>query len=118
VAAIRPDSQAPAVEPIQSTGAKASPANSTRARPAALVSARPHELFVNLLERLYPLGTRGVVTGTLDPTGPAPLLEEGVRLGQNVVLASGVEIGRRPMRRDWPVGRESRTPSARGSFTS
>jgi UDP-3-O-[3-hydroxymyristoyl] glucosamine N-acyltransferase len=60
----------------------------------AIPSARPHELFVDLLERLYPLGTRGVVTGMLDPTGAAPLLEDGVRLGQNVVLANGVEIGR------------------------
>lgn len=60
----------------------------------AIVSARAHELFVDLLEKLYPLGTRGVVAGVLDPTGPAPLLEEGVRLGQNVVLGSGVEIGR------------------------
>lgn len=60
----------------------------------AIVSPRAHELFVDLLERLYPLGTRGVVAGLLDPTGAAPLLEEGVRLGQNVVLGSGVEIGR------------------------
>lgn len=60
----------------------------------AIVSERPHDLFVDVLERLYPLGTRGVALGMLDPAGPAPYLEEGVRLGSNVVLGSGVEIGR------------------------
>lgn len=60
----------------------------------ALVDEHPHELFVDLLERLYPLGTRGTGNGLLEPGGPAPFLEEGVRLGANVVLGAGVEVGR------------------------
>lgn len=60
----------------------------------AIVSERPHDLFVDILERLYPLGTRGVALGALDPVGTAPFLEDGVRLGANVVLGPGVEIGR------------------------
>lgn len=64
------------------------------ARTIAIVSERPHELFVDLLERLYPLGTRGIAAGMLDPLGPPPFLEEGVRLGANVVLGANVEIGR------------------------
>ena len=60
----------------------------------AIVDPRPHELFVDLLTRLYPLGVRGEAGGMLDGAGPAPLVEEGVRLGANVVLGSGVEIGR------------------------
>ncbi|MDB5542841.1 MAG: lpxD, partial [Devosia sp.] len=60
----------------------------------AVVDERPHELFVDLLERLYPLGTRGTATGLFEAGGPAPFIEEGVRLGANVVLGLGVEIGR------------------------
>jgi UDP-3-O-[3-hydroxymyristoyl] glucosamine N-acyltransferase len=60
----------------------------------AIVDSRPHELFVDLLERLYPLGTRGTAKAQFDAAGPAPHVEEGVRLGPNVVLGSNVEIGR------------------------
>ncbi|MBN9314442.1 MAG: UDP-3-O-(3-hydroxymyristoyl)glucosamine N-acyltransferase [Devosia sp.] len=60
----------------------------------ALVDSRPHDLFVDLLERLYPLGTRGMAKALFEATGPAPHVEEGVRLGANVVLGAGVEIGR------------------------
>ena len=60
----------------------------------AIVDARPHDLFADLLERLYPLGTRGMAKALFEATGPAPHLEEGVRLGANVVLGAGVEIGR------------------------
>lgn len=60
----------------------------------ALVDERPHELFADLLERLYPLGTRGMAKAQFEATGPAPHIEEGVRLGSNVVLGAGVEIGR------------------------
>lgn len=60
----------------------------------AIVDARPHELFVDLLDRLYPLGGRGEAGGMMASTGPAPFIEEGVRLGANVVLGPGVEIGR------------------------
>ena len=59
-----------------------------------LVSERPHDLFVDFLERLYSLGTRDVALAMLDQSEPAPLLEPGVRLGANVVLGAGVEIGR------------------------
>ena len=60
----------------------------------AIVDERPHELFVDLLERLYPLGTRGTANGLFEPGGLAPFIEEGVRIGANVVLGPGVEIGR------------------------
>lgn len=60
----------------------------------ALVDSKPHDLFVDLLERLYPLGTRGTAKSQFEATGPTPYLEEGVRLGPNVVLGPGVEIGR------------------------
>ena len=60
----------------------------------AIVDERPHELFVDLLERLYPLGARGTANGLFEPGGPAPFIEEGVRIGANVVLGPGVEIGR------------------------
>lgn len=60
----------------------------------AIVDSRPHELFVDLLERLYPLGTRGTAKAQFESSGPAPYLEEGVRIGPNVVLGPNVEIGR------------------------
>jgi len=60
----------------------------------AIVSDRAHDLFVDFLERLYPLGTRGIAAGMLDPVGPPPFLEEGAKLGSNVVLGTNVEIGR------------------------
>jgi len=60
----------------------------------AIIDERPHDLFVDLLERLYPLGTRGTAKAQFDASGPSPHLEEGVRLGANVVLGAGVEIGR------------------------
>lgn len=59
-----------------------------------LVSEKPHDLFVDILDQLYPFGTRDVEAGILDDAGPEPLLEDGVRLGPNVVLGPGVEIGR------------------------
>lgn len=60
----------------------------------AIVDERPHDLFVDLLERLYPLGTRGMAKAQFEPTGASPHIEEGVRIGSNVVLGAGVEIGR------------------------
>lgn len=59
-----------------------------------LLSDKPHDLFVDILDRLYPLGTRDVAASLIDRTGPAAFLEEGVRLGANVVLGTAVEIGR------------------------
>ncbi len=60
----------------------------------AIVHERAHELFVDLLERLYSSGTRGGAAWSLDTDGAPPLLEEGVRLGANVVIGADVEIGR------------------------
>lgn len=57
----------------------------------AIVSDRAHSLFVDVLERLYPLKGQQVPAG-LAPT--APLVEAGVRIGANVVIGDGVEIGR------------------------
>ncbi len=58
----------------------------------ALVVDRPHEVFADLLERLYPGGTRGGIGGILS-AGDEPLLEAGVAIGPNVVIGPGVEIG-------------------------
>lgn len=58
----------------------------------AIIDPRPHDLFVDLLDRLYPLGSRGEANAT--GAGQPPIIEEGVRLGANVVLAEDVEIGR------------------------
>lgn len=58
----------------------------------AVVSERPHELFVSLLEQLYPGDTRRGIGG-VPAAGEEPLLEPGVTLGPNVVLGAGVEIG-------------------------
>lgn len=60
----------------------------------AVVDARAHDLFADLLERLYPLGTRGTAKAQFEASGAAPFLEEGVRIGPNVVLGPNVEIGR------------------------
>ncbi len=59
----------------------------------AIVDERPHELFADILDALYPASTRGGVGGIAGATA-APFLEEGVTLGPNVVLGEGVEIGR------------------------
>ncbi|WP_395819557.1 UDP-3-O-(3-hydroxymyristoyl)glucosamine N-acyltransferase [Devosia sp.] len=59
----------------------------------AIVDDRPHELFADILDALYPASTRGGVGGIAGASTP-PFLEEGVSLGPNVVLGEGVEIGR------------------------
>jgi UDP-3-O-[3-hydroxymyristoyl] glucosamine N-acyltransferase len=64
------------------------------AHAVAIVDDRPHDLFADLLERLYPLGTRGTAKAQFEASGPTAYLEEGVRLGPNVVLGRNVEIGR------------------------
>jgi UDP-3-O-[3-hydroxymyristoyl] glucosamine N-acyltransferase len=58
----------------------------------ALVAARPQELFVELLHRLYPGNTRRVLAGPLLNSRPA-VLEDAVEIGANVVIGPGVEIG-------------------------
>jgi len=60
----------------------------------AIVHERAHELFVDVLERLFASDTRQGAASYLDQDGPAPIIEEGVRLGANVAIGAGVEIGR------------------------
>lgn len=60
----------------------------------AIVSDKPHDLFVDLLEMLYPSDTRAVFAAGAAIGDDAPLLERDVVLGANVVLGPGVEIGR------------------------
>jgi UDP-3-O-[3-hydroxymyristoyl] glucosamine N-acyltransferase len=59
-----------------------------------VVAERPHELFADLLDRLYPGDTGNALGGFSNGEDVQPLLEEGVRLGPNVVVGRGVEIGR------------------------
>ena len=59
----------------------------------ALIDERPHELFADVLDALYPASTRGGVGSFASPV-VAPLLEGDVMIGPNVVLGDGVEIGR------------------------
>jgi UDP-3-O-[3-hydroxymyristoyl] glucosamine N-acyltransferase len=57
----------------------------------AIVVDRPHDIFADLLDRLYPEDTRGGIGGL--SSSQEPRLEPDVRLGPNVVLGPGVEIG-------------------------
>jgi UDP-3-O-[3-hydroxymyristoyl] glucosamine N-acyltransferase len=59
----------------------------------AVVSPRPHDLFVELLHRLYPADTRAVFAAGLDGGRHPGFVESDVSLGANVVLGPGVEIG-------------------------
>jgi len=59
----------------------------------AVISDKPHQLFVDLLERLYPDSARAVASGRGEGLSD-PLIEEGVEIGENVVIGKGVEIGR------------------------
>lgn len=59
----------------------------------ALVSDKPHHLFADMLDQLYPASTRGVIASGRDDLG-APIFERDVVIGSNVVIGSGVEIGR------------------------
>lgn len=58
-----------------------------------VVSERPHNLFADLLDALYPNSTRSVIAGDRQDLGE-PLIERDVSLGTNVVIGAGVEIGR------------------------
>jgi UDP-3-O-[3-hydroxymyristoyl] glucosamine N-acyltransferase len=58
-----------------------------------IVSDRPHQLFAALLGKLYPADTRASVKALVDGTPRAPLIEDGARIGENVILGPGVEIG-------------------------
>ena len=59
----------------------------------AIVADKPHHLFADLLDLLYPSSTRSVIAAGRDDLG-APVLERDVTLGSNVVVGPGVEIGR------------------------
>lgn len=59
-----------------------------------IVVERAHDLFVDILDRLYPGGTLGGAAWQLAEGDAEPLLEEGVRIGANAVIGAGVEIGR------------------------
>jgi UDP-3-O-[3-hydroxymyristoyl] glucosamine N-acyltransferase len=60
----------------------------------AVVTARPHELFADLLDQIYPGGARRHVTATAVAGSTPQLIEEDVLIGPNVVLGEGVELGR------------------------
>jgi UDP-3-O-[3-hydroxymyristoyl] glucosamine N-acyltransferase len=59
----------------------------------AIVSDKPHVLFADILNHLFPANTRSVIAGLGDDLGE-PIVERDVVLGANVVLGQGVEIGR------------------------
>lgn len=58
-----------------------------------IVTAKAHNLFADILERLYPGSTRAVIQGHREDLG-APIFERDVTIGSNVVVGAGVEIGR------------------------
>ena len=60
----------------------------------AIVDERAHELFVDILDKLYPDGTRGAAVAQFDEEGPDSLIESDVRRGENVVIGPKVELGR------------------------
>lgn len=59
----------------------------------AVVAPRAHELFVDVLDRLYPDSTR-LVTAMTGPGTDEPLVEENVEIGAHVVIGPNVQIGR------------------------
>jgi UDP-3-O-[3-hydroxymyristoyl] glucosamine N-acyltransferase len=59
-----------------------------------IVADRPHELFADLLDRLYPADTRAALGGLPNGEAGEPVLEPGVSIGPGAVLGHGVEIGR------------------------
>ncbi|WEK05925.1 MAG: UDP-3-O-(3-hydroxymyristoyl)glucosamine N-acyltransferase [Candidatus Devosia phytovorans] len=59
----------------------------------AIVTDKPHLLFVDILDLLYPSNTRSVLAGGRADLG-APIFERDVVTGSNVVIGAGVEIGR------------------------
>lgn len=60
----------------------------------AIVDEQAHELFIELLQRLYPSTALEMTAGQFEADGTEPLLESNVRLAPNVVLGPGIEIGR------------------------
>ena len=59
----------------------------------AVLLDKPHNLFADILDALYPSSTRSIIASGRDDLG-APIFERDVTLGTNVVVGPGVEIGR------------------------
>jgi len=59
----------------------------------AIVSDKPHHLFADILDHLYPSNTLSIIASGRDDLG-APVFERDVSIGSNVVIGAGVEIGR------------------------
>lgn len=59
----------------------------------AITTDKPHHLFADILDLLYPGNTRSVIAAGQSDLG-APIFERDVTLGSNVVIGPGVEIGR------------------------
>ena len=59
----------------------------------AVLLDKPHNLFADILDTLYPASTRSIIASGRDDLG-APIFERDVTLGTNVVVGPGVEIGR------------------------
>ncbi|WP_172123316.1 MULTISPECIES: UDP-3-O-(3-hydroxymyristoyl)glucosamine N-acyltransferase [unclassified Devosia] len=59
----------------------------------AITAPKPHHLFADFLDYLYPASTRGVMAAERADLG-APVFELEVSIGSNVVIGYGVEIGR------------------------
>lgn len=58
-----------------------------------ILAEKPHPLFADILDFLYPDSTRSVLAGVREDMG-APIFERDVTIGSNVVIGTGVEIGR------------------------
>lgn len=63
------------------------------ARSLAIAVDKPHQLFADILDHLYPSNTRAIIAAGREDLG-APVLERDVSIGSNVVVGPGVEIGR------------------------
>ncbi|MHA6690475.1 UDP-3-O-(3-hydroxymyristoyl)glucosamine N-acyltransferase [Devosia sp. A449] len=59
----------------------------------AIVSDKPHLLFAEILDLLYPGNTRAILAAGRDDLGE-PVFERDVIIGANAVIGAGVEIGR------------------------
>lgn len=59
----------------------------------AIEAARPHELFADILDYLYPSDTGSIITASTVVTADA-LVENDVIVGPGVVIGANVEIGR------------------------
>jgi len=59
----------------------------------AVISSEPHQLFVRLLDYIYPAAKRRLSLQPVVPELGEPQLEENVTLGPNAIIGSGAEIG-------------------------